>query len=135
MSFRVWYYLCILAFPVLVPALVCGRLAGESRAWAVVGTAALWSLIALGVTGAVLAVLMMFCGLRMRCPFCGGSGDFGGNREMGPTLVCDWCGLVQGSGFLKLRLVRQWENGPPAEYEDDDEGDDEEVVDLERDGA
>jgi hypothetical protein len=121
MFFRVWYYLCIAVAPVLFVLVFVGFLfTGQSSALAVVAVAALYVLVALGITGAILAILLLFCGLRLRCPFCGERGDFWGDKASGPCLQCEHCGLVHGTGFLKLRLVREWENGPPPETEADE---------------
>jgi hypothetical protein len=72
-------------------------------------------MVALGITGAVLAIFLLCCGLRLRCPFCGEPGEVCGSSDEGFGFLRDRCGLVQGAGFLKLRLVRQWEDGPPDE--------------------
>jgi hypothetical protein len=115
MFFRIWYYLCVVGPPVLFPMIFLGFLFRESSPrLAVTGWVALSVFVGLGITGAILAVLLLFCGLRLRCPFCGEPGDFCGSKEAGVCLLCDRCGLVQGSGFLKLRLVRQWEMGHPS---------------------
>jgi hypothetical protein len=122
MFFRVWYYLCVVGAPVLFLLMIFGFVfAAVSPVMALIGRVALTVMVALGITGAVVAILLLFCGLRLRCPFCGEPGEFCGSKEEGPGFFCDHCGLVQGSGFLKLRLVRQWENGPPEDAEDVDE--------------
>jgi hypothetical protein len=120
--FRVWYYLCVVGPPVLFPLIFLGWVfAEQSPLLALVGRTALAIFVGLGITGAILAVLLLFCGLRLRCPFCGERGDFCGSKEAGVCLLCERCGLVQGSGFLKLHLVRQWEHGPPEETDDEEE--------------
>jgi hypothetical protein len=119
--FRVWYYLCFAVAPILFLLIPLGWLFTESAPLlAMASRVALVLFIALGVSGAVLGFLLLFCGLRLSCPFCGQPGEVCGSKEDGLGLVCERCGLVQGSGFLKLRLVRQWESGPPEETDDEE---------------
>lgn len=113
MFFRIWYYLCFAVVPALFLVPLLAWLLGMSPALA--AAVVLTVMVALGITGAVLAILLLFFGLRLRCPFCGQPGEVCGSSGEGLGFLCERCGLVQGSGFLKLRLVRQWENGPPDE--------------------
>jgi len=119
MFFRIWYYLCFAVAPILFLVLLVGWLfADASPILAVAASIALVVMVILGLTGAILAILLLFCGLRLRCPFCGEPGEVCGSKEDGLGFLCDRCGLVQGTGFLKLRLVRQWEDGPPEETDE-----------------
>jgi hypothetical protein len=123
MFFRVWYYLCFAVCPLLFLFMFLGVVLGQaSPLLALVGSIALSEFIALGISGAVLAILLLFCGLRLSCPFCDRPGEVCGSKEDGMGFLCEHCGVIQGSGFLKLRLVRRWENGPPEDDEDDEDG-------------
>jgi hypothetical protein len=98
MFFRVWYYLCVVGAPVLFLLMFLGFVfATASPAMALIGGIPSTVFVALGIRGAVLAILLLFCGLRLLCPFCGEPGEFCGSKEEGPGLFCDHCGLVQGS--------------------------------------
>lgn len=113
MSFRLWFYLgkCVPGFFVLI---ACSWLLGApGSTLRVIGDAAVAVLILLGLTGAVMGVLLALGRLRMRCPFCGKPSEVGGNKREGMFLVCECCGVVHGAGFCGLRLVRE-----PLEEED-----------------
>ncbi|MBL8796148.1 MAG: hypothetical protein JNM56_19765 [Planctomycetia bacterium] len=116
MFFRVWYYLCFAGVPALILVPVVGWLLDVPPTLA--ANVVLVGMVTLGVTGAVLAILLLFCGLRLRCPFCGLHGEVCGSSGEGLGFLCDHCGLGQGTGYLKLRRVRQWQNGPPEEADE-----------------
>jgi hypothetical protein len=75
-----------------------------------------------------MGLFLTFGRLRMRCPFCGGSGTLGGSREEGMWLECDHCGTVRGVGRFALGLTRQETQkehlGDQSDFLDDDQSDD-----------
>ena len=115
MPFRVWYYLAKVAGPILLGAVGFGLALPRNPVATVIYRPALFCLIALCLTGALLGGALAFGRLRMRCPFCGRYGLVGGNKEDGLWLYCDDCGCVHGAGIFGLRLVReQLDNDQPA---------------------
>jgi hypothetical protein len=115
MPFRLWCVLLHVVAPLLgVVALLALALAwvdlvDRAAAQAVVRVA-VYAFIALCLAGGGLALLALFGGLRMRCPFCGRPGAVGGDKARGLWLSCPECGLVRGEGPLGLRFVRRRED-------------------------
>lgn len=62
--------------------------------------------IFLGLAGVITGFFYVFVGIKLKCPFCNRYGRLGHDRMYGTSLECDQCGIVYGSGFLRLRLVR-----------------------------
>jgi hypothetical protein len=127
MGFSLWNYVGRIGPIVLIPLLVVGLFAKEGSVWALVGNVAWGVLIVLGLTGAVLALRLLFLRFRFACPRCRQrSTQFGTNREHGAWLYCEDCELVfRGGGFLKMKLVcetvKQEPCSPPRDPRDDAE--------------
>jgi hypothetical protein len=107
MPFRLWFYLVKIVAPLLFGVLFLTWALPRNPLGEVFYRVALYSLIALGVTGALMGLLLVLGWLRMRCPFCGRYGPVGGSKEDGLWLDCTRCGLVHGAGLFRLRLVRE----------------------------
>jgi hypothetical protein len=106
MSFRFWFYAMKvggnLAF--LVAAVTFFSTSGSpfyAFHWIAVSV-----ILALGVAGSIGGVLISMGRLRMRCPLCGALGIVGGNKQLGPSIDCETCGLVHGSGWFGLKLTQ-----------------------------
>lgn len=107
MPFRLWFYLTKIGglafFTVIVLSLVCGG----SRALDAVITVMVLVFIPMGLTGAVMGLLIVCGRLRMGCPFCGRSGSAGGSKASGMWMECTTCGFIHGGGRFGLRIVRE----------------------------
>jgi uncharacterized MnhB-related membrane protein len=106
MPFRLWFYATKIFIPLMLLSFLPVIFFRNHLASAVQATAT-GLVVVLGITGAVMGVLMVMGRLRMRCPFCGQSGAAGGNSRMGIFMICERCGLVRGGGPLNLRIVRE----------------------------
>jgi hypothetical protein len=77
-------------------------------------------IVPLGVTGALLAVYLLFFKGRLRCPVCGERGEFVvyGRR---PGLECAGCGIVYCKNMLTdfHMTVEPWPEGPEEEEEEE----------------
>ena len=103
--FTVWHYLVRIGFPVLFSILLAGFLFHQNPALAALQGLAMAALFALGLTGAVLALLLLFTRFRLRCPACHRRDtEFGASKQDGMWLACEHCGLFEETGFLKLSL-------------------------------
>jgi hypothetical protein len=121
MPFRLWYYSVRVLAPILFFAVALGLVL--PRPWIVrfVFNPALYAIIALGSAGGIMGLLMVFGRLRMLCPFCGRYGVVFGTNTRGLWLECNDCGVIHGTGFLKLRLARRQDY---QEHEADDDAED-----------
>jgi hypothetical protein len=106
MSFRLWFYLCKLGAPLFFCVFLGITFWGHPDN-SVLLSALLMVIVVLGICGAVIALLSLFGSFKMRCPFCPRSGPIGGSKKEGLWMNCPSCGLVHGSGPLKLRLIRE----------------------------
>ena len=61
-------------------------------------------LVLLCLTGAIMGILMAFGKLKMKCPFCYTYGQVNGNKKDGMWMECSDCGIIHGTGLLKLKL-------------------------------
>lgn len=106
MGFLVWHYLARVAFPLLfLLSLLAFALPG-SRAVNLVGGVSGIGMVVLGLTGAVLAVRLLFMGFRFACPRCQGRDTaFGMSPKKAMWLHCEKCGLFEESGLLKLKVA------------------------------
>lgn len=106
MPFRLWYYLAKVGGPVLIGVLFATFFAPGGSWLGTVHTIAMWLLIPLCLCGACLGILAVFGRLRMRCPFCGQSGEVGASQQDGMWMECDSCGTVHGTGLFRLKIVK-----------------------------
>jgi hypothetical protein len=107
MPFRLWFYLTKIGGFVFATAIVLAIVFGGSRALGTVISIMTLVLIPLGLTGAVMGVLMVCDRLRMGCPFCGRSGPAGGSKAEGMWMECETCGLIHGGGRFGLKIVNE----------------------------
>jgi hypothetical protein len=122
MPFRLWFYLTRIGGLVFAVVIVLAVVLGDSRAVETVISAMVLIVVPLGLTGAVMGVLMICGRLRMRCPFCGKSGEAGGSKSDGMWMVCPTCGLVRGGGRFGLRIIcEKPDEHPPLGDERDPE--------------
>ena len=105
MPFRLWFYLTKIGGFAFFAVIVLSLVFGGSRALGTVISVMTLILIPLGLTGAVMGVLMVCGRLRMKCPFCGKSGPAGGSKAEGMWMECETCGLIHGGGRLGLKIV------------------------------
>jgi len=107
MGFKLWHYLGRLGGVLFIPLIVLGLFAQEDTGLGTAGRAAYLALAVLGVTGATLAILLLFTRFRFSCPSCHGrSTQFGIKKEAGMWLYCEDCDLLmREDGFLKLKLI------------------------------
>jgi hypothetical protein len=106
MPFRLWFYLTKLGGILFVIIFVTFFAPNES----LLGRArfvAMCILVPLCLIGAVMGILMAIGRLRMRCPFCGKTGQVGGSKRDGLWMECESCDFVHGSGPLRLKIVRE----------------------------
>ncbi|MEZ0386631.1 MAG: hypothetical protein ACAI34_06170, partial [Verrucomicrobium sp.] len=69
------------------------------------GAAAGMLMAFLGISGAILAIRLLFLKFHFACPKCRGrETDFGMSERKEMWLYCPQCGLFKESGFLKLKL-------------------------------
>ncbi|GMV83686.1 MAG: hypothetical protein AMXMBFR7_48700 [Planctomycetota bacterium] len=113
MPFGLWFYAAKVGGGALLAVLLVTSLCESNPAWNLVRTIALSLLIPLGLTGGLLGVLMALGRLRMRCPFCAKSGPAGGSADEGMSMDCPDCGHIRSSGWMKLKLIREFENESP----------------------
>jgi hypothetical protein len=107
MPFRLWFYLTKIGGFVFATAIVLAIVFGGSRVLGTVISVMTLVLIPLGLTGAVMGVLMVCGRLRMKCPFCGKSGPAGGSKAEGMWMECDTCGFIHGGGPLGLKILSE----------------------------
>jgi len=72
-----------------------------------IGAKALVGVVALGVAGALLGLVFLFTGVRLRCPFCRRWGPGAVERNGRPWMECATCGTIRCAGFLGLKIVRE----------------------------
>ena len=111
MGFVIWHYVGRIGAPVLFALAACAMIAREQSLLHTVGLWAFCVLFLLGMTGAVLALLLFFTRFRFSCPHCRSNRtEFGGSKKEGMWLHCSDCKVVtRESGFLRLRLSQQAE--------------------------
>jgi len=107
MPFRLWFYLTKIGGVAFFAVIALSLVFGDSRALGTVISVVTLVLIPLGLTGAVMGVLMVCGRLRMGCPFCGRSGPAGGSKAEGMWMECETCGLIHGGGRLGLKIVNE----------------------------
>lgn len=107
MPFRLWFYLAKIGGGVLFAIVAIAFLFSPDGVSGGFGLVALGLLVLLCLVGAYLGILMSLGRLRMGCPFCGRSGPVGGSKAQGMWMECDSCGFIHGSGFLRLRIVKE----------------------------
>ncbi len=106
MPFRLWFYLAKVGGFILFATIFATFSAPSDSLLGRVRFIAICALVLLCLIGAFMGILMAFGRLRMLCPFCGKSGPAGGNKREGMWMECASCGLVHGSGPLRLKIVR-----------------------------
>lgn len=77
---------------------------GCSGAIAFASYVALLLILALCAIGVVMSFFFASGRLKMKCPFCGEYGAFGGSKHEGMFLLCDHCGIIRGSGPFGFKL-------------------------------
>jgi hypothetical protein len=107
MPFRLWFYLTKIGGLVFAVLVVLAVVLGDSRTLETVISAMVLIVVPLGLTGAVMGVLMVCGKLRMKCPFCGRSGPAGGSKADAMWMECETCGFIHGAGPLGLKIVRE----------------------------
>ncbi|HVT83435.1 MAG TPA: hypothetical protein VHM90_22530 [Phycisphaerae bacterium] len=107
MPFRLWHYIGKLALPALALPCVAFFFWPNNRAVVLIGASSFIALLALGLVGGVMGVLMAAGKLRMRCPFCGRSGPAWGSKREGMRMECPDCGVIRAAGRFNLQLARE----------------------------
>ena len=119
MNFRIWHLLVRGGFLVVMPMLLGGFLMPAGGLQAVLRITGIASAVILGLTGAVLAILIMAGRFRFSCPGCGQKQTHvlwsrsGGKVD----LMCEQCGIFRETGPFKLKLRLEPhtdENGNPS---------------------
>jgi hypothetical protein len=72
-----------------------------------IGRGALIVVVALGTAGALLALVFLFTGMRVRCPICRRWGRGAVESKGLPWMECESCGTIRCGGVLGLRIVRE----------------------------
>ena len=106
MGFVIWHYVGRIGGVVLFPLAACAIIGDDGTPLHKVGVVGFCLLFALGITGAVLAVLLFCTRFRFACPECGSRGtEVSYSKKKGLRLDCADCGVtVREYGFLHLRL-------------------------------
>jgi hypothetical protein len=107
MPFRLWLYLSKIGGPILFAVITATFFAPGDSLLGLVRFVANCMLVLLCLIGAMMGILFALGRLRMRCPFCGKSGEVGGSKQDGMWMECESCGFVHGSGPLRLKIVRE----------------------------
>lgn len=103
--FVAWHYLGRVGFLIFFPIFVASFVLPQNPHLELAGTISAIALLALGVTGALLAVLLLFTSFCLACPSCGGrQTEFGASKKDGMWILCEQCGVTSEAGFLKLRV-------------------------------
>ena len=104
--FVIWHYLCRTVFPVACLGYAICFLSPESKLTSTVGTGLLGFMAIMGITGAIMGILIVVTPFTLACPICKRrETSIGGSREEGLWLDCKHCGVTHESGFLKLGLT------------------------------
>mgnify|MGYP003108867756 CR=1 FL=1 len=107
MKFSIWHY-CIRFSPVLIIGAVISIFKVEKgKVLEVYGEVSFILLVALCIVGGFMGLLMAFGKLKMKCPFCGSYGRVNGSKNDGMWMECPQCGIVHGTGLLKLKLTAE----------------------------
>lgn len=105
MNFLTWHRLNRWGFLVLVPAVGAGFLLPPGPVQVALLTVGVILMVVSGVTGAVLAMLMIFGKFRFACPACGRRNTQlfqSPGRRM--NLRCEPCGTFREVGLFRLQL-------------------------------
>ena len=106
MKFSFWYYICKIG-GILFPLCFLAFLGENYPILEIIGKCFIVIFVILGLVGAVMGIFMTMGKLKMRCPFCKGSGIVDGNKQNGLYMECENCGLIHGVGFLKIKLIQE----------------------------
>ena len=90
MPFRLWFYLTKIGGLFFAVAIVLAVVLGDSPALETVISAMVLIVVPLGLTGAVMGVLMVCGKLRMKCPFADGAG----RPVVARPKACGWSALL-----------------------------------------
>ncbi|MBN2711120.1 MAG: hypothetical protein JXR97_01605 [Planctomycetes bacterium] len=104
MRFSFWFYLCK-SVTVLFIVFFCLLIFLAEGFWKnLLIDIALSIILTVCFIGMVMAFVMLFRPLKMKCPFCNEYGEVGGDKAEGIYMICDNCGKIKGTGFFKTKL-------------------------------
>ena len=104
MKFSIWHFCTKFSFLLFIGAAIAIYPGEKTKSIELYGEISLILLILLCLTGAILGILMSLGKLKMKCPFCSSYGQVYGNKKEGMWMRCPKCGLIHGTGLLKLKL-------------------------------
>jgi|688.fasta_scaffold154417_3 hypothetical protein len=109
MNYRTWHLLVRWGFVVLMPMLLAGFLMPAGGLRSLLMTVGVALVMVLGLTGAVLAILLLMGKFRFACPVCRQRHTQVVGSSSGGTmdLLCEQCGIFRETGPFKLKLKRE----------------------------
>ena len=109
MPFRLLQYLRLLT-PVIFAFVTLNFLHQDWTVARTIGKYAFVAMVAMGIAGALLGLVFLFVGVRLRCPLCGKWGQEAAELNGRPWMECTNCGVIRCQGFLGLGFVRESES-------------------------
>jgi hypothetical protein len=115
MNYRTWHLLVRGGFVILIPALVAGHLLPAGPVQRVLKAGSALGILALGVAGVIVFLLVIMDRMRLACPSCRRRDTRmqwspGGRYE---GFVCRHCGTFEECGPFRLKLRLQTRAQPP----------------------